>query len=67
MVVRIGARRVLVLATVLANLSLVALPSALAIDPDRQISQYGHAVWRIQDGAISPLPILLRPPTGFSG
>ena len=66
-VVRIQARRVLVLGAVLANLLLVALPRALALDPERRISQYGHTVWRIQDGAISPLPILLKPPTGFSG
>jgi hypothetical protein len=53
-VVRIRARHVFVLGAVLANLSLVALPRALALDPDRRISQYGHTVWRIQDGAISP-------------
>jgi signal transduction histidine kinase len=53
-VVRIRARHVFVLGAVLANLSLVALPRALARDPDRRISPYGHTVWRIQDGAISP-------------
>jgi len=53
-VIRIRARRVFVLGTVLAHLSLVAPPCALALDPDRRISQYGHTVWRIQDGAISP-------------
>src|ERR1700681_3222452 len=52
--VRIRARRALVLGTVFASLLLVALPRALALDPDRRISQYGHTVWRIQDGAISP-------------
>ena len=51
-VLRIRARRVLVLGTLLASLSLAALPRALALDPDRRISQYGHNVWRIQDGAI---------------
>ena len=60
-VVRIRARHVFVLGAVLANLSLVALPRALALDPDRRISQYGHTVWRVQDSAISPLPILLKP------
>ena len=53
-VVRIRARHVFVLGAVLANLSLVALPRVLALDPDRRISQYGHTVWRVQDSAISP-------------
>jgi hypothetical protein len=53
--------------TVLAGLLLAGPPRALALDPERRISQYGHTIWRIQDGAISPLPRLLKPPTGFSG
>ena len=64
-VVRIRARRVFVLGTVLANLSLVALPRALALDPDRRISQYGHTVWRIQDGAISPPTNIAQTADGF--
>ena len=64
-VVRIRARRVFVLCTVLANLSLVALPRALALDPDRRISQYGHTVWRIQDGAISPPTNIAQTTDGF--
>jgi PAS domain S-box-containing protein len=64
-VVRIRARRVFVLGTVLANLSLVALPRALAVDPDRRISQYGHTVWRIQDGAISPPTNIAQTTDGF--
>jgi ligand-binding sensor domain-containing protein len=64
-VVRIRARRVFVLGTVLANLSLVALPRALALDPDRRISQYGHTVWRIQDGAISPPTNIAQTTDGF--
>jgi len=64
-VARILARRVFVLSTVLANLSLVALPGALALDPDRRISQYGHAVWRIQDGAISPPTNIAQTTDGF--
>jgi hypothetical protein len=43
-VARIRTRRVFVLGAVLANLSLAALPCALALDPDRRISQYGHTV-----------------------
>jgi len=65
MVVPIRARRVFVLSTVLANLSLVALPRALALDPDRRISQYGHTVWRIQDGAISPPTNIAQTTDGF--
>lgn len=64
-VVRIRARRVLVLGTVLANLLLVAAPRALALDPDRRISQYGHTVWRIQDGAISPPTSIAQTTDGF--
>jgi PAS domain S-box-containing protein len=64
-VVRIRARRVFVLGTVLANLSLVAVPRALAVDPDRRISQYGHTVWRIQDGAIGPPTNIAQTTDGF--
>jgi signal transduction histidine kinase/ligand-binding sensor domain-containing protein len=64
-VVRIRARRVFVLGTVLASLLLVAVPRALALDPDRRISQYGHTVWRIQDGAISPPTNIAQTTDGF--
>src|ERR1700723_4610225 len=64
-VARIRARRVFVLGTVLASLLLVALPRAFALDPDRRISQYGHTVWRIQDGAISPPPNIAQTTDGF--
>jgi PAS domain S-box-containing protein len=64
-IVRIRARRVFVLGTVLANLLLVVLPRALALDPDRRISQYGHTVWRIQDGAISPPTNIAQTTDGF--
>ena len=55
-VVRIRARRVFVLGTVLASLVLVALPRALALDPDRRISQYRHTAWRVRDGAFAGTP-----------
>src|SRR6202167_5299083 len=64
-VARIRTRRVFVLGAVLANLSLAALPRALALDPDRRISQYGHIVWRIQDGAISPPTNIAQTTDGF--
>jgi len=56
---------VIVLGTVLVTLSLLALPPALALDPDRRISQYGHTVWRIQDGAISPPTNIAQTTDGF--
>ena len=58
-------RHLFALGIVLAGLSLVALPRALALDPDRQISQYGHTVWRIQDGAISPSTSIAQTTDGF--
>jgi len=64
-VVRIRARRAFVFGTVLANLLLVAAPCALALDPNRRISQYGHTVWRIQDGAISPPTSIAQTTDGF--
>lgn len=30
--------------------------AATALDPDRQISQYAHTAWRVQDGAFSGTP-----------
>src|ERR1700750_184582 len=63
-IARIRARRILVWAA-LATLLLVALPSAHALDPDRRISQYGHTVWRIQDGAISPPTNIAQTTDGF--
>src|ERR1700733_15065559 len=63
--VRIRARRGFVLSTVLASLFLLALPGALALDPNRRISQYGHTVWRIQDGAISPPTNIAQTADGF--
>jgi PAS domain S-box-containing protein len=64
-IVRIRARRVFVLGTVLASLLLGTFPRALAVDPDRRISQYGHTVWRIQDGTISPPTNIAQTTDGF--
>jgi len=64
-VVRIRARHLFVMGTVLASLLLVAFPHALALDPDRRISQYGHTVWRIQDGSISPPTNIAQTTDGF--
>jgi PAS domain S-box-containing protein len=64
-VVRIRARRVFLLGAVLASLLLAVAPRALALDPNRRISQYGHTVWRIQDGAISPPTNIAQTTDGF--
>jgi PAS domain S-box-containing protein len=64
-IVRMRARGVFALGTVLASVLLVAAPRALALDPNRRISQYGHTVWRVQDGAISPPTNIAQTIDGF--
>src|SRR6201998_306028 len=64
-ILRMRARGAFVSGAVMASLLLVALPHALALDPDRRISQYGHTVWRIQDGAISPPTNIAQTIDGF--
>lgn len=32
---------------------------ALAVDPARQIAQYGHAAWRLQDGDLPGMPMAI--------
>jgi hypothetical protein len=61
-IVRIRARRVFVWGSVLACLVLVALPRALALDPERRISQYGsycvaHPGWH----HLSPYQYCINP------
>src|SRR5499433_1898044 len=50
-----------------ALITLVAFASAptvaLAVDPNRYISQYGHTAWRIQDGVFSGAPNALAQTT----
>jgi PAS domain S-box-containing protein len=36
--------------------SLLACPSANAVDPDRRISQYAHSAWRVRDGVFAGTP-----------
>jgi len=50
------ARRFLGLGTVLTGMLLVALPPALALDPESRISQYAHSAWRVRDGAFAGEP-----------
>ncbi len=55
-IVQLWTRRVLVLGTVLVTLLLALPPRALALDPDRRISQYAHTAWRVRDGAFAGAP-----------
>jgi PAS domain S-box-containing protein len=55
-IVRMRVRRIFVLGTVLASLLLIALPHALALDPEHRISQYAHTAWRVRDGAFAGAP-----------
>ena len=36
--------------------SVLACPSANAVDPDRRISQYAHTAWRVRDGIFPGSP-----------
>jgi PAS domain S-box-containing protein len=36
-----------------------------ALDPGRQISQYGHTVWRVQDGTIDPAGEITQTTDGY--
>src|SRR5260370_40845825 len=38
---------------------------ANAQDPNRHISQYGHTVWRVQDGAIEPAGEITHTADGY--
>ena len=41
---------------IFAVVALILCSSALALSPDRRISQYAHTAWRIQDGFFSGTP-----------
>jgi PAS domain S-box-containing protein len=43
--------------------SLLACPSANAVDPDRRISQYAHTAWRVRDGVFPGLPTAITQTT----
>src|SRR5260370_9238792 len=43
---------------------ILCLP-ANALDPDGHISQYGHTVWRVQDGAIDPAGEITQTADGY--
>src|SRR6201998_551951 len=39
--------------------------AANSLDPTRAISQYGHTVWRIQDGAVDPASSITQTADGY--
>jgi len=43
--------------------SLLACPSANAVDPGRRISQYAHTAWRVRDGVFSGAPTAITQTT----
>jgi ligand-binding sensor domain-containing protein len=43
--------------------SLLACPSANALDPDRRISQYAHTAWRVRDGVFAGAPTAITQTT----
>jgi ligand-binding sensor domain-containing protein len=43
--------------------SLLACPSANALDPDRRISQYAHTAWRVRDGVFAGAPTAIAQTT----
>jgi signal transduction histidine kinase/ligand-binding sensor domain-containing protein len=43
-------------AIILAVVGVILCSSAIALDPNRRISQYAHTAWRIQDGFFSGAP-----------
>jgi PAS domain S-box-containing protein len=43
--------------------SLLARPSAHALDPDRRISQYAHSAWRVRDGVFTGAPTAITQTT----
>jgi len=46
--------------------AIVLSPAALAVDPAHQISQYGHAAWRSQDGYLPGMPMAMaQGPDGY--
>jgi len=52
---------------ILAAIAAFALASsAMAVDPARQVSQYGHATWRSQDGYLPGMPMAMaQGPDGY--
>src|ERR1700758_2041958 len=42
----------------------LCIPSK-ALDPNRRISQYGHTVWRVQDGTVDPAGEITQTADGY--
>jgi PAS domain S-box-containing protein len=43
--------------------SILACPSANAVDPDQRISQYAHTAWRVRDGVFAGAPTAITQTT----
>src|SRR5258708_4377750 len=63
----VSARAIEGFSRILLAIAVLALsPWAMAVDPARQISQYGHSAWRSQDGYLPGLPMTLaQGPDGY--
>jgi len=51
------------ISAILAILVFCSIDQAAALDPARRISQYGHTVWRVQDGYFGAQPITISQTT----
>ncbi|TPG50419.1 hypothetical protein EAH75_02855 [Rhodanobacter glycinis] len=63
----LSARAIGLFTRILVAIAVIVLsPTALAVDPARQISQYGHAAWRSQDGYLPGMPMAMaQGPDGY--
>jgi signal transduction histidine kinase/ligand-binding sensor domain-containing protein len=46
-------------------LALLWAPLAFALNPSRQITQYGHNAWRMQEGFVGPANAVAQTPDGY--
>jgi signal transduction histidine kinase/ligand-binding sensor domain-containing protein len=44
---------------------LFVLPKAYSLDPSRRISQYGHTLWRTQDGVVNATSLITQTTDGY--
>jgi hypothetical protein len=62
------ARDIVALGAMLACMLLAWRPSALALNPALDVSQYAHTAWKIREGSFKgTIVLLLRRPTVISG
>src|ERR1700719_2220010 len=51
------------ISAIVAILAFCSIDQASALDPAHRISQYGHTVWRVQDGYFGAQPITITQTT----